>query len=116
MPSHRNGGGTVRGGGITRTGSEQLRRAPVNAATIAVRHDGRMRERYLRIGRRRGKQKAKVAVANTPAGVIWHMLTHGTEYCTQDGELTQGSLESSSAETAWRKCRAGCLQRTSPHV
>ena len=88
MPSHRNSGGTVRYGGITRTGSTWLRRALVNAATVAVRHDGRMRERYERVAKRRGK-KAKVAVANTPAGVIWHMLAHGTEYRTQNKGLTQ---------------------------
>lgn len=89
VPSHRNSGGTVRNGGITRTGSTWLRRALVNAATVAVRHDDRMRERYLRIAKRRGGKKAKVAVANTLARVIWHMLTHGTEYRTQNRELTQ---------------------------
>ena len=92
MPSHRNSGGTVRNGGITRTGSTWLRRALVNAATVAVRHDGRMRERYERVAKRRGRKEAKVAVANTPAGVIWHMLAHGTEYRTQNEGLTQGSL------------------------
>ena len=92
VPPRRNSGGTVRGGGITKAGSAWLRRAPVNAATVAVRHNDRMRERYERITRRRGSKKARVAVANTSAGVIRHILTNGTEYRTQNKELTQGSL------------------------
>ncbi len=89
VPSHRNSGETIRGGPITRTGSAWLRYAIVNAATVAVQHDSRMGERYDRIARRRGKQKAKVAVARTLAKVIWYMLTNETEYRTQNKELTQ---------------------------
>ena len=89
VPSHRNSGESVRNGGITKTGSTWLRYALVNAATVAVRYDDRMKERYERIGNRRGKKKAKVAVARTMATVIWHMLTDGTEYRTQKEDLTQ---------------------------
>ena len=88
-PSHRNSGETFHSGGITRTGSTWLRYALVNAATVAVRFDDRMKERYERVGKRRGRQKAKVAVARTLAVVIWHMLTGGTEYRTQNRDLTQ---------------------------
>ncbi len=89
ISSHRNSGETVRGGSITKTGSAWLRYAIVNAATVAVQHDSRMGERYSRIAKRRGRQKAKVAVARTLAKVIWHMLTNETEYRTQNKELTQ---------------------------
>ncbi len=101
IPSHHNSGETIRGGSITRTGSAWLRYAIVNAATVGVQYDTRMGERYDRIARRRGKQKAKVAVARTLAKVIWHMLTDETEYRTQDKELTQGTGKFTVDDSPW---------------
>ena len=99
-PSHRNGGETFRNGGITRTGSAWLRYALLNAATVAVRLDDRMKERYERIGKRRGKQKAKVAAARTLAVVIWNMPTGGTGYRTQNRDLTQRKYKRMARLTA----------------
>ncbi len=89
VPSRRNSGDAVRGGGMTRTGPAWLRYALVNAATTAVRHDERLKGIYERTSKRRGKPKAKVAVARMLDTVIWHMLTNGTEYRTQNEGLTQ---------------------------
>ena len=88
VPSRRNSGDAVRGGGITRTGSTWLRYALVNEATTAVRHDEGIKGICERISKRRGKPKAKVAVDRMLAMVIWHMPTNGTEYKTQNEGLT----------------------------
>ena len=81
VPSHRNSGGKVRNDSMAGTVPARLRRALVNTATVAVRHDGRMRERYLRIAKRGGRKKAKVTVANTAPG---------------------GSQETKTASCSWR--------------
>ena len=66
VPSRRNSGDTVRGGGITRTGPAWLRCALVNAATTAARHDERMRGIHERISKRRGKARAREIGAAAP--------------------------------------------------
>ena len=88
-PSHRNSGETRIGGGITKRGSPWLRNAMVDAATVATRFDPRMEAIYERIAKRRGKQKAKVAVARHMLEIIWHMLTAMQEYRTKNDEMTQ---------------------------
>jgi len=42
---------------------------------VAVNHDERLRNFYLRIRERRGDQKAIVATANKMLKIIWTMLT-----------------------------------------
>ncbi|MEO9310389.1 MAG: transposase [Nitrososphaera sp.] len=74
-PSHRDSGQTQKGGGITKHGSAWLRNAMVEAANTTIRFDPRMKSFYLRIAKRRGKQKAKVAAARQILEIIWHMLT-----------------------------------------
>ncbi len=89
IPSHRNSATTYKGGGITKEGSVWMRNAIVEAATITIQHDPRMQRIYERIKKRRGAQKAKVAVARHMLEIIWYMLTNNEEYRTQNCELTQ---------------------------
>ena len=89
IPSHRNSASTYRGGGITKEGSVWMRNAIVEAATITIQYDPRMQNIYERVKKRRGAQKAKVAVARHLLEIIWYMLTYNEEYRTQNCELTQ---------------------------
>ncbi len=89
VPSRRDSADRHRGGGITKQGSAWLRRVMVNSATVAVRSDPRMKEIFDRVKKKRGWQKAKVVVARHMTEVIWHMLTTGEEYRTQNKDLTQ---------------------------
>ena len=61
----------------------------INSATVAVRNDSRLGSIYERIRKRRGWQKAKIAVARHMLEIIWHMLTLGEEYRIQNKTLTQ---------------------------
>jgi transposase len=68
-------------GGKVRSGNRWLRTALVEAAQAA----GRTRGTYLgaqfrRLARRRGKQKAAMAVGHSILVIAWHLLTRSTEY------------------------------------
>ncbi len=65
----------------TRHGSPWLRRTLVEAARAAARTKGTyFSAQYSRIARRRGPNKAAVAVANSMLSVVWHLLTTGSYY------------------------------------
>ncbi|MDE0526609.1 MAG: transposase [Thaumarchaeota archaeon] len=89
IPSHRSSASTYHGGCITKQGSTRMRNAIVEAATTTARHDPRMKGIYDRMRKRSGAKKAKVAVARHMLETIWHMLTNGEEYRTQDASMTQ---------------------------
>jgi len=62
----------------TRHGSEWLRRALIEAARAGARTKGSYYSaQYSRIARRRGPNKAAVAVANSMLFTIWHLLSNG---------------------------------------
>ncbi len=62
----------------TRHGSEWLRRALIEAARAGARTKGSYYSaQYARIARRRGPNKAAVAVANSMLFTIWHLLSSG---------------------------------------
>ena len=61
-------------------GNQPLREALIEAAQAAARTDSFLGARYRRIARRRGKNKAAVAVAHTIAVVLWHVWTTGQPY------------------------------------
>ena len=88
-PSHRNSGETRTGGAITKQGSTWLRKAMMDAATVAIRFDPRMKSIHGRIAKRRGKQKAKVAVARHMLEIVWHMLSTMEEYRTKNDEMVR---------------------------
>src|SRR6266567_492020 len=65
----------------TRHGSAWLKRVLLEVARAASRTKGSyFSAQYSRIARRRGPNKAAVAVANSMLAVIWHVLTHGCIY------------------------------------
>jgi transposase len=65
----------------TRQGAPWLRRALVEAAKAAARTKGSyFSAQYARLAKRRGPNKATVAVANSILAVAWHLLTNGALY------------------------------------
>lgn len=65
----------------TRKGGRWLRRHLIEAARAAARTKNTyLSAHYQRIRRRRGDNKAIIAVANTILGICWHLLTTGQTY------------------------------------
>ena len=65
----------------TRHGSPWLRRALIEAARAGARTKGSYHSaQYARIARRRGPNRACVAVANSMLFTIWHLLSNGQFY------------------------------------
>jgi len=65
----------------TRQGSPWLRRTLLEAARAAARTKGTYSSaQYSRIARRRGPNKAAVAVAHSMLDVVWHLLSTGALY------------------------------------
>ena len=67
-------------GSITKAGSNMARWLLAQVAHQALRKDGRLREWFKRIKRRRGAMIARVAVMRKLATIIWHMLTKRKTY------------------------------------
>lgn len=62
----------------TPPGNQWLRRALIEAARAAVRTGGSyFGAQYRQIAKRRGPNKAAVAVAHSLLGIVWHLLTTG---------------------------------------
>jgi transposase len=79
-PANHESAGKRRPAG-TRQGSQWLRRTLIEAARAAVRTRGSyFSAQYARLARRRGPNKAIVAVANSMLAVVWHVLTNGCLY------------------------------------
>ncbi len=65
----------------TRYGSQWLRRTLIEAARAGARTKGSyFSAQYSRIAKRRGPNKAAVAVAHSMLDVVWHLLTNGALY------------------------------------
>src|SRR4030067_74042 len=79
-PSVHQSGNVEFHGRITKRGSSILRRAVVEAAGIVARHDDRMKAFHERLAKRRGDQKATVAVACKMLKIAWFMLTRREAY------------------------------------
>jgi transposase len=72
-PTQHQSGEYERRGGITKQGSKWPRWILVQAAQHARQHDPRFKAYYERVAKRKGKQKAIVAVAKEMLVVIWFM-------------------------------------------
>ena len=73
--------------GKTRMGNQTLRTTLVQAAQSAtLTQNSFFRAQYDRLVVRRGKNRAKMAVAHSIIIVIWHMLKHGTTYNELGGD------------------------------
>jgi len=92
-PSQHQSGEYERRGGITKQGSKWLRWILVQAAQHARQHDPRFKAYYERVAKRRGQQKAIVAVAKEMLVVIWFMLTRREPYRGQNLQLVERKLK-----------------------
>jgi transposase len=80
-PGVKESAGKKKGNGSTGHGNRYLARVLGEAAAGAARTDTFPGERYRRIARRRGSQKAIVAVGRSILVIIWHLLSDpATEY------------------------------------
>jgi transposase len=79
-PGNNQSGGKQRSG-RTRQGNRWLKRVLVQAAWAAVRvKDGYLGAQFRRIAKRRGEQRALMAVAHSLLTIIYHVLKTGTPY------------------------------------
>jgi transposase len=74
-PKVKESAGKKKGKNATGHGDPYLARVLGNAAVTIGRTDTFLGERYRRIARRRGKQKAIVAIGRSLLVVIWHLLS-----------------------------------------
>jgi transposase len=74
-PGVKESAGRPKGNGATGHGNRYLARVLGEAAVAAGKTDTFLGERYRRIARRRGKQKAIVAVGRSILVIIWHLLS-----------------------------------------
>jgi transposase len=80
-PGCRNSGdATRRLGSITKEGSSIARFILAQMVLHVLRRDGRMKEWFRRIKKRRGAKIARVAVMRRLATIIWQMLKHQEPY------------------------------------
>jgi transposase len=77
--THQSGNHTTHGH-ITKEGNSHIRWILVEAAQHAARHDPRLNQFYLRVMKRRGHNKAIVAVARKMLVIIYQILNHHQEY------------------------------------
>jgi transposase len=73
-PGIKESAGRKKGNGATGHGNRYLAAVLGEAAVGASRTDTFLGERYRRIARRRGKQKAIVAVGRSILVIVWHLL------------------------------------------
>jgi transposase len=79
-PGNNQSGGKQRSG-RTRQGNRWLKRVLVQAAWAAVRvKDGYLGAQFRRIAKRRGEQRALMAVAHSLLTIVYHVLKTGTPY------------------------------------
>ena len=74
-PGVKESAGKKKGKGTTGHGNAYLARVLGEAAVSAAKTDSFLGERYRRIARRRGTQKAIVAVGRTILVIAWHLLS-----------------------------------------
>jgi transposase len=86
-PSLHQSGPTLRTGGITKRGNKWVRWVMTQAAHQAARFDPKMRGFFLRVERRRGRQKAIVAVARKLLVSVYYVLSRMEPYHGEAVEL-----------------------------
>jgi transposase len=93
-PSLHQSGDVEYHGNITKQGSTMLRWIMVESARVATVFDPRLKAFYERVARRRGDQKAVVAVANKMLKIIWFMLVRKEPYESLDEKRYAKKLKS----------------------
>jgi transposase len=86
-PSLYQSGNISRTGRITKQGNSRIRWYLVEASTMAARYDPKMKTFYERILKKKGNQKARVAVARKMLVSIYHVLTRHELYHGHREEL-----------------------------
>jgi transposase len=79
-PSTHQSGNHTTHGPITKEGNSHIRWILVEAAQHTARHDPRLSQFYLRIMKRRGHNRALVAVARKMLVTIYHVPNHHNQY------------------------------------
>jgi transposase len=91
-PSTRQSGNHTTHGSITKEGNSHIRWILIEAAHQAARHDPRLSQFYLRIMKRRGHNRALVAVARKMLVTIYHVLNHHSQYRGLRPELFENKI------------------------
>ncbi len=91
-PSTHQSGNHTTHGHITKEGNSHIRWILVEAAQHAARHDPRLSQFYLRIMKRRGHNRAVVAVARKMLVTIYHVLNHHSQYRGLRPELFENKI------------------------
>jgi transposase len=102
-PGVKESAGKKKGKGTTGHGNRYLARVLGNAAASIARTDTFLGERYRRIARRRGSQKAVVAIGRSLLVIIWHLLADPTARYTDLGSDfydTRSTPNAASAPTS----------------
>jgi len=89
-----------RWGGISKAGSTLLRFLLVEAAQQAARHDTELKNTYLHLSVRRGRPKAKVAVARKLLVRAYILLRDQIDYATYRRAVAVGKLGNSREQSA----------------
>ncbi len=86
-PKHRESDQTVHRGSITKQGSPLVRWAAIEAVgNYRARGNEKLRADYLRIAERRGRYKARVAVARKLLTLVYYGLRDGEVRCLEAPE------------------------------
>lgn len=80
IPSTYSSGGKTYQGKITKQGNKWLRWAMTEAAQNAIKKDPGLRSFYQRVAKRRGKNRAKIAVARKLLEIIYRIWKEGRSY------------------------------------
>jgi len=100
-PACRNSGETKqRLGSITKEGSALVRFILAQLVLHVLRRDGRLREWYKGIRRRRGSKIARVAVMRRLATIIWHMVKQQRPYAVGGLRATEAAAAATRTAAA----------------
>ena len=80
-------------GHITKHGPSMLRFILVNAGHSVIKHSTKMREKYSRLVRRLGRNRAIVAIARILLETIYVMLRKDEDFIDQNGGLTERKIQ-----------------------
>ena len=83
VPSIHQSGSFSHTGKITKQGNRYLRWALIEASQKAIIKDPYLRAIYHKVSYKKGRQKAKVAIANKLAHIVWGVLKYKQPYKTK---------------------------------
>ena len=99
-PGVKESAGKKKGKGTTGHGNRYLARVLGEAAIGAARTDSSLGERYRRIARRRGKNKANVAVGRSLLVIFWHLLSDPRPATTTSARASTTPTSATAARCA----------------